>query len=394
MYGITSTEWRVFLENSLEIPPAIALKFQTDLHKCTQAAIHILWKARNSAVHGKTTPSELWELRIFEEAIHTWKSEVERKGQTMVEGAEARIRSLPSKQKLKWVKNRLTKQKSITEFWSKSQAPHVEVEIGIEVGGEPQAGRGAVQPPDLSTKAQRREEHRQERNSSQPSKKQCTMEKFFPKKDQAGTTTRVQEKGSISTNKKRTAIVANQPKCKNLAGTGREADALERQIEDDQHQIGEDRINSIRRSQLQRTEEHRLEALGKLQQRLKERQESEELKLRELEQEALGKLQQRLKEMQDSEEIKLRELEQEARGKLKQRLKERQESEEIKLRELEQDKRKKRHQRTTKYRPDQKRKRVIEDQNVFVNSGLSRRQQTNGQDGCAQLACSTHKGIS
>ena len=30
MYGITSTEWRVFLENSLEIPPAIALKFQTD----------------------------------------------------------------------------------------------------------------------------------------------------------------------------------------------------------------------------------------------------------------------------------------------------------------------------------------------------------------------------
>ena len=98
--------------------------------------------------------------------------------------------------------------------------------------------------------------------------------------------------------------------------------------------------------------------------------------------------------MQDSEEIKLRELEQEARGKLKQRLKERQESEEIKLRELEQDKRKKRHQRTTKYRPDQKRKRVREDRNVFVNSGLSRRQQANGQDGCAQLACSTHKGIS
>ena len=70
MYGITSTEWRVFLENSLEIPPAIALKFQTDLHKCTKtaiqyytAAIHILWNARNTAVHGKTTPSELWTKR-------------------------------------------------------------------------------------------------------------------------------------------------------------------------------------------------------------------------------------------------------------------------------------------------------------------------------------------
>ena len=75
------------------------------------------------------------ELRIFEEAIHTWKLEVERKGQTMVEGAEARIRSLPRKQKLKWVHNRLTKQKSITEFWSKSQAPHVEVGVGIEALG-------------------------------------------------------------------------------------------------------------------------------------------------------------------------------------------------------------------------------------------------------------------
>ena len=50
MYGITSTEWRVFLENSLEIPPTIALKFQTDLHKCTQIAIHTLWKARNTVL--------------------------------------------------------------------------------------------------------------------------------------------------------------------------------------------------------------------------------------------------------------------------------------------------------------------------------------------------------
>ena len=60
------------------------------------------------------------ELRIFEEAMHTWKIEVERKGQAMVEGAEARIRSLPRKQKLKWVHNRLTKQKSITEFCKNS----------------------------------------------------------------------------------------------------------------------------------------------------------------------------------------------------------------------------------------------------------------------------------
>ena len=61
---------------------------------------------------------------------------------------------------------------------------------------------------------------------------------------------------------------------------------------------------STRESQLQRTEENRLEVLGKFQQRLKERQEIEE----------------------------------------------------IKLREREQDRRKKRHQRVTRYRPDQKRK--------------------------------------
>ena len=74
------------------------------------------------------------------------------------------------------------------------------------MGGELKSGRGVVQLPDLPTKAQRREEHRQERNSSQPSKTQCRIEKFFPKKDQAGTTIRVQEKGSISINKKRAAI--------------------------------------------------------------------------------------------------------------------------------------------------------------------------------------------
>ena len=81
-------------------------------------------------------------------------------------------------------------------------------------------------------------------------------------------------------------------------------------------------------------------------------------------------------------------------GKFQQRLKERQESEDKKLIEREQDRRKKRNQRVVKFLPDQKRKRMSEEVNVFAKSGLSRRQKTNGQDGCAQLACSTHKGIS
>ena len=45
---------------------------------------------------------------------------------------------------------------------------------------------------------------------------------------------------------------------------------MERLIAEDQHQIGEVRMNSTRELQLQRTEEHRLVAPGILQQRLKE----------------------------------------------------------------------------------------------------------------------------
>ena len=107
-------------------------------------------------------------------------------------------------------------------FWSKSQAPHVEVGTGIEVGGELKSGRGVVQLPELPTKVQRREDI--ERNSSQQSKRQCRIEQFFSKKDQAGTVIRVQEKGSTSINKKRTAIVEDQSQCKKqtLAGRNRE----------------------------------------------------------------------------------------------------------------------------------------------------------------------------
>ncbi len=68
-----------------------------------------------------------------------------------------RIRSLPRKQKLKWVHNRLANQKStcITEFWTKSHAPHGEVGVGMWVGGELESGGGVVQLPDLPLKVQR-----------------------------------------------------------------------------------------------------------------------------------------------------------------------------------------------------------------------------------------------
>ena len=115
--------------------------------------------------------------------------------------------------------NRLTKQKSITEFWTKSQAPHAEVGIGIEVGGELESGRGVGQLPDLPLKVQRRVEHSQERKDSQQSKKQCRLEQYFKPKDPEGTVLRLtQEKGSTFISKKRTDIgEQNKRPCKKQA---------------------------------------------------------------------------------------------------------------------------------------------------------------------------------
>ncbi len=74
--------------------PAIALNFQAETHKCTQEAIYIMWKARNTAKHGLTTQSGHWELKAFEAAIiKSWKTEAERKGKAIVDGSEARIRT-------------------------------------------------------------------------------------------------------------------------------------------------------------------------------------------------------------------------------------------------------------------------------------------------------------
>ena len=134
MYGITTTAWREFLEDSLNIPPSIALKFQASLHRCTQYAIDKMWKERNFARHGKTSPSEIWEHRVFEEDIRSWKNEANRKGRDLLEGAEERIRALPRKQKLTWVHNRLRGQKGIKEFWSKAPTrPDVDAEVGRDL---------------------------------------------------------------------------------------------------------------------------------------------------------------------------------------------------------------------------------------------------------------------
>jgi hypothetical protein len=55
---------------------------------------------------------------------------------------------------------------------------------------------------------------------------------------------------------------------------------------------------------------------------------------------------------------------------------------------------KKRKQRVVNPMSETKKRRWSVEPNVFAQVGLSKRQKTNGQDGVAQLVCSTHKGIS
>ena len=78
-----------------------------------------------------------------------------------------------------------------------------------------------------------------------------------------------------------------------------------------------------------------------------------------------------------------------ALGKLQGSSKKRLKSEERRLIERENDRLKKRNQRVVKYTPYRKKEKRSGEVNVFAKSGLSRRQRTNGQDGCSQLACST-----
>jgi hypothetical protein len=173
MYGITTTAWRAFLEDFLNISPSIALTFQVELHRCTQSAIDKMWKARNLARHGMTTPSELWELRIFEATIRSWKSEAARKGRVLLDGAEERIRALPRKQKLTWVHNRIKNQKGIKEFWSTVPA-RVDGDVGRELELEAVLEPGSVGqlPPDLPNKVQIRVVREQIR-------KQSHLEQYF-----------------------------------------------------------------------------------------------------------------------------------------------------------------------------------------------------------------------
>jgi len=386
MYGITTTAWREFLEDALEITPALALTFQAELHKCTQHAIDKIWTARNKAKHGMTTHSELWELRTFEAAIQSWKSDAERKGKVIVEGSEARIRALPRKQKLKWVLNRLTNQKSIMEYWTKIPAIRVEEGLGTGLGGELELGRGGQQPPDLSLKVQIRVERRQERKQIQQSK---IMNYFTPKDNVSTVTPTAIKRGSEKISDTGSEELNQQPNKKQALGGngGSDTEELDMQIVEEHNQMEEERQTRVREIQLQ------VKVPGTMQGNpMLKRKGINNLQYSQTD----GKKQSVEKNQpnaisvisgKDMERIEINKLK--ALEKLKSSKKRKEIEGQMAI-----EREKKRKQRVVNPMSETKKRRWSVEPNVFAQVGLSKRQKTNGQDGVAQLVCSTHKGIS
>ena len=112
------------------------------------------------------------------------------KGKILVEGSEAKIRAWSRKQKLKWVQNRLTNQKSITEYLTTTPAIYIEEGLGLRVGGELELGRVGHLPPDLPLKVQTRVERCLERIQNQKRQMhQSQIRYYFKPKGKVDTAT-------------------------------------------------------------------------------------------------------------------------------------------------------------------------------------------------------------
>ena len=389
MYGITISKWREYLEDFLGITPAIALKFQAELHKITQQAIDAMWKARNAAKHGMTTPYELWELRTFEEAIQSWKTDTERKGKVMVEGSEVRIRAFSRKKKLKWMHNRLTNQNSITDYWNKTPALHVEEGLGLGLGGELgsvelELGRDGHQPPDIPLKVQIRVERRLERKQrQQPQQRQLTQ--YFQPKGKG-------KRGSASISNTSTASVEPNQQLSKKQARGENSrsgtEVLDRQIADDHHQIGGMQIRTRvlqlqvkRHDTLQGTpiclKRKALNNLDPIQ------SDGKKQSVEKTQPKAIIAISETDRKRIESNRLTALRIQQE-------RVKKRKECEGKSVI----DRPEKRKQWGVNYKPEIKKQRWSLEINVVAQAGLSKRQKKNGQTGCAQLVCSTHKGIS
>jgi len=392
MYGITTTEWRKFLEDCLEITPATALTFQADLHKCTQYAIDKMWKARNTAKHGMTTPYELWELKTFEAAIRSWKAEAVRKGKILVEGSEDKIRAWSRKQKLKWAQNRLTKQKSITEYLTTIPAIHIDEGLGLRLGGEIELGSVRPPSPDLTLKAQTRVARCLERKQNQQSQmQQSQIQTYFKLKDKVVTenpTTGI--RGSAKIRDFESEAHNQQPSKKQALGEigGNDTDVLNRQIAEDQQQLEEVRQSRSLAIQLQVQMPDTLHETSMLKRKGFNTMQGSLTNSKKNRAEESWSTE--ISEISVIVKEKIAEKKRVALETLKRSLDKRKATEDQMVIERE----KKGRQRMETFAPELKKQRMSEETNVIIQEGLSKRQKAEGQNGCAQLACSTHKGIS
>ena len=397
MFGITSTGWRDFLEDSIGLSPEAALQFQAALHKHTQHAIDQMWKARNSAKFARTNPKQTWERRAFEDAIRCWKSDAERKGREIVVGTEARIRAWSRNKKLIWVHNRLTNQQGITEFWNTAPVPIVGAAVvGSGLGLEPglhveiEPGRVGQIPSDLPNKGQIRVEREKER-------KQSHLERYFqvnPSSDNKlhdsdvvsasaiGPSPKNQEitqvRHASTHSKKRKAsgdLIQKASKTQILPLEVSEADRL---IMEDQAQIvEEDQVGDRTRAAAALSQPTSISDISEKDRVMIARKREAAIKrlTQKKPREEAGQV---ACEKHKKQKSKQREIVP-ARGKREKRNFVGEEAEQAD---------------TSKRKKLNGRKRNIVEVAEAEQADLSKRQKSDGQDGCKQLGCSTHKGIS
>jgi hypothetical protein len=265
------------------------------------------------------------------------------------------------------VQNRLTKQKSITEYLTTIPAIHIEEGVGLILGGELELGRVRPPPPDLPLKVQTRVVRCRERKQNQQSQmQQSQIQTYFKPNDKMVTETPTTAKRVSAKIRYLESEVHNQQPSKKQAlgeNGGNDTDAIQLQV---QMPVTLHETSMLKRkgSTLQgsQTNSNKNRAAESQSTEISEISVNVQARIAEKKCEALKKLELRLQKRKATEMASERE--------------------------------KKRKQTAEIYSPELKKQRMSEETNVQAQEGLSKRQKTEGQSGCEQLACSTHKGIS
>ena len=400
MYGITTTRWRDFLEESLLLPPEKALAFQGALHKETQVGIHNMWQARNVARHALISHAQTWEISTFEDAISIWKKDLERRGRIPVEGAEARIRSWSRPKRLTWMHNKMNNQTSITEFMFPSQSSNTGVSVvavggvvqtvvpgsglGLDTGSGSGLGLGRGQPSSGPTrKVQDRIDHRKQRTLDRYVKKAVDVPKVMD--SSLGANLGRVVPGHLSWDPGATEL-----RIRKQIGSGPldESEIMEQNIEEDQVRIQEANssdvtqskakvtrsITGAERSQIEANRQNAL-AIREEKRKLVETKEAENIAKRKKVHSAAAE-----KALEKSDHQK------------------RTRDEHSKIQVVRSGDRKRKRKRVEPNKRvslgEGKKKREREEPHINIPNAEGKRKKTDGKDGCNQLGSSTHKGIS